>query len=178
MVGAFKRYQALIAVSLALTGSQVHGAPFAYVPNAGSDTVSIINTHRDKVMATIPVGSYPLTVAIHPRRHRVYVTDAHGGTVSVINQRRSVATIPVGNLPLGIAVHPDGTRVYVNHFGQQDYSTCTSSCLGYIGSTLCAPAAATSSPSHTWGRTRVDAPQPRGRPGGAVRIAARAARST
>jgi YVTN family beta-propeller protein len=132
MVRAFKRYQALTAVSLALTGSQVHGAPFAYVPNAGSDTVSIINTNRDQVMATIPVGSYPLTVAIHPLRHRVYITDAHGGTVSVINPGRTVATIPVGNLPLGIAVHPDGTRVYVNHFGQQDYSTCTSSCVGYI----------------------------------------------
>jgi YVTN family beta-propeller protein len=85
-------------------------------------------------VSTVPVGAGPLTVALHPKRKLAYVTNQLDGTVSVINtrRRRVVATVPVGNYAFGVTVHPDGTRVYVNHFDQQDYPSCTSSCLGFI----------------------------------------------
>src|ERR1700689_3334546 len=38
----------------------------AYVTNAGSNTVSVINTSQESVVATIPVGSVPVGVGVDP----------------------------------------------------------------------------------------------------------------
>ncbi|MDP8961293.1 MAG: hypothetical protein M3N32_06750 [Actinomycetota bacterium] len=43
--------------------------------NIGSDTVSVINTATEKVVATIPVGQYPADVAITPDGSHAYVTN-------------------------------------------------------------------------------------------------------
>ena len=40
--------------------------PFAYVTNADSDTVSVIDTVNNAVVATVPVGEVPIGVAIMP----------------------------------------------------------------------------------------------------------------
>ena len=34
-------------------------APFAYIPNGGSDNVSVIDTATNTVVATVPVGDLP-----------------------------------------------------------------------------------------------------------------------
>ena len=67
------------------------------------------------VTATIPVGSYPLAVAVDPSTHTAYVTNAHDDTVSVIDAatRAVTATIPVGSFPYGVAVDPAAGTVYV-----------------------------------------------------------------
>jgi YVTN family beta-propeller protein len=41
-------------------------APFAYVANYQSDSVSVIDTASNTVVATVPVGSQPVGVAITP----------------------------------------------------------------------------------------------------------------
>ena len=41
-------------------------APFAYVTNSASDTVSVIDTATDTVVTTIAVGDNPAVVAITP----------------------------------------------------------------------------------------------------------------
>ena len=67
------------------------------------------------VTATIPVGSYPLEVAVDPSTHTAYVTNADDDTVSVIDAatRAVTATIPVGPSPYGVAVDPAAGTVYV-----------------------------------------------------------------
>src|SRR5262249_20842263 len=109
---------------------------YAYITNKDDNTVSVIRIakSRNKVVSTIPVGAEPLTVAIHPNRKRVYVTNQIDGTMSVIDarRRRVVATVPIGNDALGAADHPDGSRVHVNPFGEQSYPTFSYACLGYI----------------------------------------------
>jgi YVTN family beta-propeller protein len=94
---------------------------FFNVPNA--NTVSVINTATNTVVATIPVGVSPSGVAVTPDGTRAYVTNAgsaapNSANVSVINTATNtvVATIPVGTQPTGVVFTPDGTRAYVTNF--------------------------------------------------------------
>jgi YVTN family beta-propeller protein len=106
-----------------LLGSAQTLAQNAYITNATSDTVSVINTTTDAVTAMIPVGSFPVGgepfgVAVSPDGSRVYVAhDIGPGIVSVIDTATNAvsATIPVVGNPIGIAVSPDGSRVYVTN---------------------------------------------------------------
>ena len=98
-------------------------APFAYVTNASSNTVSVIDTATNTVVATVPVGNgevanpflFPSGVAVTPDGKHTYVTNASSNTVSVIDTATNtvVATVPVGINPYGVAIAPDGKRAYV-----------------------------------------------------------------
>ena len=90
--------------------------PFAYVTNGGSNTVSVIDTGSNTVVATIAVGALPRGVAITPDGTRAYVPNA-GSTVSVIDTatNTAVASISVGANPQVVAITPDGTRAYVTN---------------------------------------------------------------
>jgi len=90
---------------------------YAYVANAGSNTVSVIDTGTNAVVATISVGSGPEGVAITPDGNYAYVTNSGSNTVSVIytGTNAVVATISVGTGPLGVAITPDGNYAYVTN---------------------------------------------------------------
>ncbi|WP_144502512.1 YncE family protein [Bacillus thuringiensis] len=62
--------------------------------------------HTNLVFATIPVGSYPIEVAVNPNTNLIYATNTGSNTVSVIdlNTNSVIATIPVGSYPFGIDV--------------------------------------------------------------------------
>jgi YVTN family beta-propeller protein len=84
-----------------------------YVTNEYDDTVSVINTSDDKIIATIPLNSVPLGVAVSQDGEKVFVTSPHSGTVSVIDTAsNSVAGTIGGSFPFGVAVTPDGTKIY------------------------------------------------------------------
>ena len=114
--GFMALFAIVLAMGLALAASPAEAAPFAYVANNGSKTVSVIDTATNKVVATVPVGSFPFGVAVTPDGTHVYVTNSDS-TVSVIKTATNtvVKTISVGSLSLtgGVAVTPDGTKVYV-----------------------------------------------------------------
>jgi len=90
-------------------------APFAYVANNSSGTVSVIDVALNAVTATIAVGGSPWAVAINPFGSRAYVTNYSGNSVAVISTTSNavVATVPVGSGPRAIAVNPAGTFAYV-----------------------------------------------------------------
>jgi len=87
----------------------------AYVANALSNSVSVINVATDTVIATIAVGEHPRGVAVNPVSPRAYVTNLSDGTVSVINTNTNtvIATIPVGTSAERVAVSGGGSRLYV-----------------------------------------------------------------
>jgi uncharacterized repeat protein (TIGR01451 family) len=94
------------------------GGPFAYITNFMSNSVSVIDTATNTVVATIAVGSRPFGVAVSPDGLRVYVANYAGSSVSVIDTAANavIATVPLASsFPIGIAVSPDGSRVYVTH---------------------------------------------------------------
>lgn len=94
------------------------------VPNAGSNTVSILCTSENRVLATIPVGLTPTSVAIDPTSTTAYVTNSGSGTVSVISipTESVVSTITVGTGPTDVTVARDGSRVYVSNAGSNTVS--------------------------------------------------------
>jgi YVTN family beta-propeller protein len=98
--------------------------PFAYISNSGSNTVSVINTATNTVVATVSVGANPFGVAVTPDGSRVYVTNEGSNTVSVIDTATNTvtATVPVGDSPAGVAVNPAGTSVYVANRGSNTVS--------------------------------------------------------
>jgi YVTN family beta-propeller protein len=108
---------AVIAAVAALSfAAQPASAQSAYVPNFGSNTVSVIATASNTVAATIPVGSGPFGVAATPDGGKVYVANQNSNTVSVIETASNTveATIAIGGSNLsGVAVSPDGRTVYV-----------------------------------------------------------------
>ena len=117
--------------------SPAQAAPFAYITNSGSNTVSVIDTATNTVVATVAVGSQPLGVAVTPNGAHVYVTNHSSSTVSVIDTATNtvVATVPVGSFPRGVAVTPDGKHVYV---ANPDYGYGTLSVIDTATNTVTA----------------------------------------
>jgi len=122
-----------------ITVTPVSGSPsaFAYVPNSGSNNISVMNTATNAVVATVPVGTYPFTVSALPNGSRVYVVNKNSNNVSVINTATNavIATITVGFNPMGSAVSPDGSRLYVINNGDNTISvinTATNTVSGLI----------------------------------------------
>ena len=90
-----------------------------YVPTHKSNSVSVIDTSVDRVIAVIPVQVQPLAVAVTPNGAFAYVTNSGwifgSNSVSVIDTSSNTvaATIPVGAFPVGVAITPNGAFAYV-----------------------------------------------------------------
>lgn len=72
------------------------------------------------VVATINVGARPVGIGVNPTTHKVYVTNATGNSVSVINGATNtvIKTIPVGTKPYyWVGVMPGKNRIYVANNG-------------------------------------------------------------
>jgi YVTN family beta-propeller protein len=111
-----------------------------YVADLGSNTVSVIDTTGCNAatthgcsnrMATVHVGSQPTGMAIDPQTNSLYVTDAGGSTVSVIDTATCNAVVQSGcgqtppevtvdRQPFGIALDPVTDTVYVTELGSND----------------------------------------------------------
>ncbi|MBI3799016.1 MAG: YncE family protein [Deltaproteobacteria bacterium] len=113
--------------------------PFAYISSLFGNTVSVVDTATNTVVATVPVGGGPKGVAVTPDGKRVYVANQGSGTVSVIDTTTNskIATVFVGGAPNGIAVHPSGKRVYVTNNALTVIETITNTVVTaiYVGST-------------------------------------------
>jgi len=116
---------ATVGAFLLLGAAPAAARTYAYVPNSSDDTVAVIDTNTNAVVANITVGpgtvnaavNNPVWAAATPDGRHIYVTNIFGNNVAVINtSTNTVATyIPVGNAPEGVAVSPDGTQVYVTN---------------------------------------------------------------
>jgi YVTN family beta-propeller protein len=95
-----------------------------FVANAGSDTISVIDTEKDRVVQTILVrpddvrglpGVTPTNLALSPDEQRLYVTCADMNAVAVVSLPDGALKgyIPVGWYPTAAAVSPDGKRLFV-----------------------------------------------------------------
>ena len=96
-----------------------YAAPFAYVTNAGSGSVSVIDMTTNAVIATVTVGLTPEQVAITPNGAFAYVAKSDGsnpGSVSVIATATNTVVgspIPVEERPDFLAVSLNGASVFV-----------------------------------------------------------------
>jgi YVTN family beta-propeller protein len=113
----------LAAVATYVLGSTETLAQNAYITNNVSNSVSVINTATNTVIATIPIGYGDLGVSVSPDGGRVYIGSAGINIVGVIETATNtvIATIPSGPTA-GIATSQDGRRVYAANFYDQTLS--------------------------------------------------------
>jgi YVTN family beta-propeller protein len=106
------------SVLLVICTSWVHAAPFAYIANEFSDSVSVIETNSYQVVAEIPVGDAPYGVNVLPGGSRVYVTTGHtnpaltiiDGTTQTV---RATHALPGCSTPRGVASDFWGFKLYI-----------------------------------------------------------------
>ncbi|HEU0006050.1 MAG TPA: glycosyltransferase family 39 protein [Terriglobia bacterium] len=97
----------------------------AFVANAQSREVSVIDTTRHRLIQNIAIPSeLPVWVAAAPDGTYIYVTNERSHDVTVIASASNsvVGRIPVGKGPAGIAVSLDSRYAYVANEGSNDVS--------------------------------------------------------
>lgn len=107
----------LLPTLFCLHGQLIAG-PTLYITNSSSNTLSVVDAARLKVVAEIAVGKEPFGLAFSPDRSRAYVANAQSGEISVIDaaRHRLIQSIALDTeLPVWVAVGPDGTYVYVTN---------------------------------------------------------------
>ncbi|WP_433434954.1 YncE family protein [Nonomuraea sp. CA-141351] len=123
----------IVSETIPIDGSPVpvavdHEGRFALVGVSGagkgaSENVTVINTKTNAIARTIPLPAGPRAIAVHPSRHRAYVTGGGGknGQVMVINPVNGhlLRSISVSQSPRAVAVSDDGTRTYVTLVSDQ-----------------------------------------------------------
>jgi len=92
---------------------------YAYIPNSGSNTVSVFGTALNPITATIGVNiASPTGIALSPDGTRLYTANFSSNVISIIN---TVTNTLISNFnlatgasgPRDIAVSPDGKTLYV-----------------------------------------------------------------
>ena len=121
----------LAAVLGALSGCRHPGFPdvpagyreFAYVANAGDNTVTVLDLVYLRPDRTLLVGKHPVAVLANPERNEVYVLNEQpgeaAGSFSVIDTAKNavVATIATHRRPVAMALDPAGKRLFVAQAG-------------------------------------------------------------
>lgn len=95
---------------------------FAYIPNSGSDNLSIISVLDNSISSTISVGVSPFGVTVG--EEYIYVTNESDDTVSAISLTFNTEsqTLTAGNTPRGIAVTSDEAALYVANYLENSIS--------------------------------------------------------
>ena len=108
----------LSALVLCCLASLAGARPLAYVVHSLSNTVSVLDLGRGRVVKEIPVGKEPFGLAFSPDGQRAYVANAQSKEISVIDVSRHelLRNIATGSeLPAWVAVSSDGSYIYVTH---------------------------------------------------------------
>ncbi|MCM3746990.1 YncE family protein [Paenibacillus pasadenensis] len=92
-----------------------------YALNIERNSVTVVDGTREKVIATIPVGTQnpsfaaPHAVAVNPFTNRVYVLNTGSNTATVINgcTHRVMSAIKVGQGPLSLVINLRTNRLYI-----------------------------------------------------------------
>ena len=102
----------------------------AYVANALSGTVSVIDGATNAVTATVAVGSFPLGVGVNAATNTAYVANALSGTVSVIEG-------PAEPVPCSqaapLSFDADGSSGDGTAVGVEDFASVSGSFMGASG---------------------------------------------
>jgi YVTN family beta-propeller protein len=137
---------AMLAMGLGLMASPAAAAPFAYVANFLSGTVSVIDTATNTVVVgtgpdSAVIGG-PTAIAVTPDGKHAYVTISNANSVVIDTAtNKVVATIPVGNGCYGVAITPDGKHAYVANLFSNNVSV-----IATVSNTVVATVAVGSQP--------------------------------
>jgi YVTN family beta-propeller protein len=104
-----------LVLALALGAPAGHAAPFAYIPDGETNSLTVIDLASNTAVDAVAVTG--TEVAVNPAGTRVYVSHGLGPYVSVVdtstNSILAVVNLIDAGVALGMAVTPDGAHVYV-----------------------------------------------------------------
>jgi len=88
-----------------------------YVVRTETNSVNVIETQTNSVVATVAVQDSPVCCAVSSSGEQVYVLNAGSGTVSIVRTSDNMVTdtIDVGSNPNGLAVLPNDSLLYVGY---------------------------------------------------------------
>ena len=90
----FKLARILLSVlAFVLVCGVAVAGPKAYVGNFKDNTVSVVDTVADAVIATIPIAAVPHGMAISPDGRWLYVSSDGSSIISVIDKSAHVITV-------------------------------------------------------------------------------------
>jgi YVTN family beta-propeller protein len=92
-----------------------------YVANSASDTVSVIDGSKDKVVGNITTGDVSIhsSLAVIPKTNKVYIAHSSSNIIYIVDGSKdkvvgNITTgIPIGDSPYAIAVNPNTNKVYL-----------------------------------------------------------------
>src|SRR2546425_436196 len=113
-VGRVTGYAAYYYPSPSSGSVVVNGAPPSVVISFTA------NTKGGTVVATVPVGYYPVGAGYDAGNGHVYVANFVSNSVSVIDGTTVVATVPVGNNPHGVVYDSGNGYVYVANYNSNN----------------------------------------------------------
>ncbi|MDE1765645.1 MAG: hypothetical protein KGI27_05115 [Thaumarchaeota archaeon] len=95
-----------------------------YVIHAGTNSISVIDTTKDLVVGTIPVGITPVLIQIYNETNTGYVTNWESNDVTVIdlNSNKVIGDLRVGSVPDQMAIDPVNKRLYVTNHASPNVS--------------------------------------------------------
>ncbi|MBF0551558.1 MAG: YncE family protein, partial [Deltaproteobacteria bacterium] len=97
----------------------------AYFLTAGSDQMSVVDTNKNQVVATVPVGPAPGDIAVtYHKYNNLYVTNSTKGTVTCYDNQTFIqkTVITVGQKPTKMAISYDWEWLMVVNTGDNNLS--------------------------------------------------------
>jgi len=93
---------------------------YLIVSNWCSYSLSIIDLHKWRRVATIPIGAYPRGIAVFPNSRKAYVAVMGSTQVAVVDLRSFtvIRRITVGSAPRHVVLDPRGHYLYVSLNGE------------------------------------------------------------
>lgn len=97
---------------------------YLYIPNLGSNTLSVLNTETDEIEMHISVGKKPEGVAVHPSGAFLYVANQDENNFYVFSTEHHglLARHPIGDLPVRLVFSPDGKLAFTANRLSHDVS--------------------------------------------------------
>lgn len=116
----------------------------AYLVDASTGTVTVLDTLNGTVISTIPVGTDPVSIVVKADGKAAYVADAAGRSIAVIDTATNTVKrrIALRFTPTTLAISPSGGAVYIgNATGKMaKLSTSTNRISAWISNTTGATA--------------------------------------
>ncbi|MFB6286311.1 MAG: YncE family protein [Candidatus Bipolaricaulia bacterium] len=100
-----------------------------YVPNIGSNTLSVLNPSTDEIEMHVSVGKGPEGVSVHPGGEFLYVANQDENNLYVLSTEHHgvLAKHPIGTTPVRMVFSPDGTYAFVPNRESHDVSVIDTS---------------------------------------------------
>src|SRR5947207_1950813 len=101
-----------LSVSALLFSIAAAAQPYAYVANAGTISVTIVNRATNLVVGSITTPKAPLGVDVSPNGAELYIAHNGGVAIASLTTNRVTVNIPLVSYAENVAVSPNGAWAY------------------------------------------------------------------